>query len=567
METQSVSDFDEKAFEATAAILLCGLVCEDSDIDMALWALGKETAAPVASEGDQAKLDAASADPAMALMFPVLDGDAVMIEATADATAGEPLDAANLPGRYDEATVKACDEAISRACEKFVYWTNNGWVNRRAPTEDFMKLDKDFNRLSKREFGVRYRNENDGTARVWYPDTETLLSLFDDGDKRLDLVSGVEFQPGEKSVFRGSVETGGRLFLNTWNETARTARADKRLATLFEAHVRYLCNGDETVAGHLIDWVAHLVQRPGERVNHAVVITSPTQGVGKDTLAEMIARVVGESNHVNVSSEVLSAGYGGLFVGKLFTVVSEIYETGNHALANKLKSKITEPRLTVNIKFGPQVVVNNFSRWMMFSNHDVPLQLEESDRRFFVVKCEQPVMDDEARKAYFGPIRAAMADDAAVEGLRRWLLVRDIPRFEAKARAPMTKAKAAMIAEGENPLVEYLRSVTADGTFAAELGVRISQEGEFGFAALQDALRRTNFAQHAKNTSELSEALEKVGYTQRRTKAGRFWRFPCTATSDATAAVIEATAATPEVTWRVMGAEEADAWAAGSRGG
>jgi Family of unknown function (DUF5906) len=541
-----MDDFNQKAFEATAAILLCGLVCEDSDIDQALWAIGKEAAGSDINEGDQAKLDAASADPAMGLMFPVLDGDAVMIEATADATADEPMDAAGLPGRYDEATVKACGEAISRACEKFVYWTNNGWVNRRAPTEDFMKLDKDFNRLSKREFGVRYRKESDGTAAVWYPNTETLLSLFDDGDKRLDLVSGVEFQPGEKSVFRGPVETGGRLFLNTWNETARTNKADRRLATMFERHVRYLCNGDEKSAEHLMDWVAHLVQRPGERVNHAVVITSPTQGVGKDTLAEMIALVVGASNHVNVSSEVLSAGYGGLFVGKLFTVVSEIYEAGNHALANKLKSKITEPRLTVNIKFGPQVVVNNFSRWMMFSNHDVPLQLEESDRRFFVVKCEQPVMDDEARKAYFGPIRAAMADDAAVEGLRRWLIVRDILRFEAKARAPMTEAKAAMIEEGENPLVEYLRSATADGTLAAELGVRVSADGEFGFAALQDALKRSNFAQHAKNSAELSAALAKAGYTKRKTKIGNVWRFPSGATADATAGAVGATAAVIE---------------------
>ena len=97
---------------------------------------------------------------------------------------------------------------------------------------------------------------------------------------------------------------------------------------MFETHVRYLCNGDETVAGHLIDWVAHLVQRPGERVSHAVVITSPTQGVGKDTLAEMIGRVVGDTNRVNVSSEVLSAGYGGLFSGKLFAVVSEIMRRG-----------------------------------------------------------------------------------------------------------------------------------------------------------------------------------------------------------------------------------------------
>jgi hypothetical protein len=214
-------------------------------------------------------------------------------------------------------------------------------------------------------------------------------------------------------------------------------------------------------------------------------------------------------------------------------------------------------------KYGPQIVVNNFTRWMMFSNHDVPLQLEESDRRFFVVKCTAPVMDDAERKTYFEAIYAALEDAEAVEGLRRWLMVRDTSRFEAKARAPMTEAKAAMIVEGENPLVEYLRSAVADGTLMNAMGVRFSQEGEFGFGALQDAMKATNFAQHAKNQTELSEALGKAGFTQRRTKTARFWRFP----SGATAAVIEATAVTPEKTRRVLTADEADTWVAAGKPG
>lgn len=85
-----------------------------------------------------------------------------------------------------------------------------------------------------------------------------------------------------------------------------------------------------------------------------------------------------------------------------------------------------------------------------------------------------------------------------------------------------------------------------------------------GFAALHDALKRSNFAQHAKNTTELAEALEKGGFTQRRTNAGRFWRFPAQATSMATA---RAAADHFVEARRVMTADEVEAWEAAGKPG
>lgn len=151
----------------------------------------------------QAKLDAAREDPVMGFMFPVLDGDVVMIEAASKAASEKPTDATDLPLRYDEATVKACDEAVSAACAKFVYWPNVGWVNRRAPTEDFMKLDMSFNRMAKREFGVRYRKASDGKAAVWFPDTEKMLGWGRMVTRGWTLCLGLSFSPERRACFAG----------------------------------------------------------------------------------------------------------------------------------------------------------------------------------------------------------------------------------------------------------------------------------------------------------------------------------------------------------------------------
>jgi hypothetical protein len=64
-------------------------------------------------------------------------------------------------------------------------------------------------------------------------------------------------------------------------------------------HVRKVF-GDN--AEHVINWLAHRVQRPGEKINHALVLGG-AQGIGKDTLPEPLKRAVGPWNFLEVSPQ------------------------------------------------------------------------------------------------------------------------------------------------------------------------------------------------------------------------------------------------------------------------
>jgi hypothetical protein len=57
-------------------------------------------------------------------------------------------------------------------------------------------------------------------------------------------------------------------------------------------HVRRVYPDD---ADHLIKWLARRVQRPWEKINHALVLGGK-QGIGKDTLIEPVKRAVGPWN-------------------------------------------------------------------------------------------------------------------------------------------------------------------------------------------------------------------------------------------------------------------------------
>ena len=53
---------------------------------------------------------------------------------------------------------------------------------------------------------------------------------------------------------------------------------------------------------HIILWFAHRVQRPQEKLNHALVLGGEP-GIGKDTMIEPVKRAVGPWNVVEVSPQ------------------------------------------------------------------------------------------------------------------------------------------------------------------------------------------------------------------------------------------------------------------------
>ena len=66
-------------------------------------------------------------------------------------------------------------------------------------------------------------------------------------------------------------------------------------------------------ARHIIYWCAHRVQFPETKINHALVLGSNEQGIGKDTILEPIKRAVGPWNCSEVSPKSVTARFNGFF--------------------------------------------------------------------------------------------------------------------------------------------------------------------------------------------------------------------------------------------------------------
>ncbi|MBR0991028.1 hypothetical protein JQ580_09925 [Bradyrhizobium japonicum] len=412
---------------------------------------------------------------------------------------------------------RECERVRKELASKFA-WTaqHGGMIYRHDPASAPMD-DKTFNRVSRSTHSFRYRN--DKGERLYFLRMEDIIAAWDDPslDIGVPLAERVEFMPGKPPDCKDDL---GRSVLNIWQAPRWEQLPSQQEPAAFTELVRYLFEADQRAMEHIFDFLAHLVQRPDERVNHAILLTSESKGIGKSTLGTIIRRLAGERNSSVAQSKDLKSQFDGWLVGKLVIQVDEVYEHGNTDLANRLKPILTEPTVSVNIKYGPQLVVKNFARLILFSNQSAPIDIEEGDRRYFVFDSKATPRDPE----YYEGLNSFIASDAGMAAIYWWLKRRDIANFKPYAAPPVTSHKREAMEMSGGPLRHYLEATVRSGHLLATLG------REFTMDALQRQLALEGFAAQAKSVKEVGLALKAAGVAPMRAmvngKRARVHRLP-----------------------------------------
>lgn len=153
----------------------------------------------------------------------------------------------------------------------------------------------------------------------------------------------------------------------------------------FEEYMKYLFPDDDE-RRTMYRWCYTLIAKPSIRMEWAVLLASTTHGVGKSTLGmQILTPLVGESNASAPSeSEIVDSQFNDWAANKRLAVVNEIYSGQSWKAYNKLKSLITDPTVTINIKYVPAHKIANWIHIFACSNSARALKLDRGDRRWFV---------------------------------------------------------------------------------------------------------------------------------------------------------------------------------------
>lgn len=189
-----------------------------------------------------------------------------------------------------------------------------------------------------------------------------------------------------------------------------------------------LCNGNEEKSEWLLDWLAHIVQCPGEKSSTVPVLIG-LQGTGKGLLNDHLMNgILGDLYTSITTSAELMARFNIHLAGKLLTHIDEATWRGNKTEDGILKNIIGSPTMSVEEKFGARFNIKNFSRYIISSNNKEAVALEIGNRRYCVIETN----DDLANNLkYFAPIVEAIKEGDESKKFFNFLMKRDISKFNA----------------------------------------------------------------------------------------------------------------------------------------
>jgi hypothetical protein len=226
-------------------------------------------------------------------------------------------------------------------------------------------------------------------------------------------------------------------------------------------------------ARHFLDFIAFLLQRPGMKINHAMVLLSETQGIGKDTALNPIFEAIGDRNVKFVTPEMLASQWTDYLLAQV-VYVPEIMNFARREMATKLKDFITTPPnfVSVNTKNVKLYDIPKIQNWIMSTNNPDALSIELTDRRYWVHQC---CLDEPRNPEYYDKLHGWLENGGA-EKVAGWLLRRDLSAFNPMAPPPNTEAKRQMLEYSLAPQVRWLLKEFAEGGTFATRTVMIAED-------------------------------------------------------------------------------------------
>jgi hypothetical protein len=205
-------------------------------------------------------------------------------------------------------------------------------------------------------------------------------------------------------------------------------------------HVRLVYPDD---AEHIFDWLAHRVQRPAEKINHALVLGGE-QGIGKDTLLAPAREAVGPWNFQEVNPIQVLGRFNG-FLKSVILRVSEARDLGEYdrfAFYDHMKAYTAAPPevLRIDEKNIREYSVPNCVGVIITTNHlSDGIYLSSDDRRHYVAWSTLTKNYEGFQNGYWADMWQWYGD-GDVRHVAAWLSERDISRFDPKAPPPKTPA-------------------------------------------------------------------------------------------------------------------------------
>jgi len=216
---------------------------------------------------------------------------------------------------------------------------------------------------------------------------------------------------------------------------------------------------------YLLNYFAHLFQKPYENCQVALVIRGPS-GSGKDSLIDCIEKIQGETNgytkRLSEIEKILPKGNGfnSELKNKLVVQFNEAEGKDGVEAKERIKDHITRRINIIHEKMMNPYEQKNLTHFIFVSNQISPVVFMYNERRFALFKTgyKKP-------KKYYADYHKNLKDTNKLNEVYTFLLRRDISKWDAQEDRPMNKAYKTAISNAIPHYVKFLKEIFIDGNF------------------------------------------------------------------------------------------------------
>jgi hypothetical protein len=204
-------------------------------------------------------------------------------------------------------------------------------------------------------------------------------------------------------------------------------------------HIRdTLCNGDMEAFNYIDRWIAYMIQYPALRPDTAPLFVAE-QGVGKDLFGSFVGSMLGSEYTLNFDNiDCFFSNFNIEQRGKIFIVLNEISDKGTaFNKHDRFKGEITKEYTRIEPKGVDPYRVRHTGHYMCFSNKENCVYVENSDRRFVMIKSSNAHANDHT---YFKPLLAEAKNKDFIKAAFDYYANMDLSEFNVR-KIPMTKFK------------------------------------------------------------------------------------------------------------------------------
>ncbi|WP_170469041.1 primase-helicase family protein [Ruegeria arenilitoris] len=226
----------------------------------------------------------------------------------------------------------------------------------------------------------------------------------------------------------------------------------------------------------------------------AICAISHETGTGKTTFGELLSELVGRDNADEITPQLFSSDrFNEWYRGKRIIVVEEARESGKSpwGFTEALKPYITNEFVSIAERYRGKATTRNIGYWYLSSNHDSAINIDDTDRRYFVPRVTETKMSADQ----ISGLRSWFYKKGGKQAVLHWALA-EAPRIMSligtpegiekgyTVEAPITDRKLDLQEDNLSEAAQYVQEHL--GTFAKTLVLSSQDVREFIKTAVKD---------------------------------------------------------------------------------